>query len=115
MLLGKAEHSHDDRRHYSFARTTLRVQATLAQLGLRATPRQGPCGGARAGAGGSLHALFGTFVREDMARIKAAMPLISSVDAFMAALQNVRWPRALCRAGLVAGRCMPRRMGLRGA
>jgi hypothetical protein len=82
---------------------------------MRAGPRQGPCGGARAGAGGSLQALFGTFVREDMARIKAAMPLISSVDAFTAALQNVRVPRALCMAGLVAGRCMRRRLGLRRA
>lgn len=42
-----------------------------------------------AGAGGSLAALFGAFVREDMACMKGAQPLLDPVTAFDAAVAHV--------------------------
>ena len=41
------------------------------------------------GACGSLAALFGAFVREDMARMKGAQPLLDPVAAFDAAVAHV--------------------------
>lgn len=43
-----------------------------------------------AGADGSLMAFFGAFVREDMARLKAAQPSIDSRNAFASVLEHVR-------------------------